>query len=375
MRNYTPDTDLLSEMDSAIEQPVEVVDNLPNIEDNIIDLPKGAGIVDYSDSKNELPAVSIEDFDELARETNGAVVTVTVPVVVKEPSRASDGGIKLSKKGKQLFTSKNVPMSGSILYDYSSKEWLQDNAASIITQIMLNKVYGHLSKQHVVPVNNALYTPEWLSKHFGHESQLDALKAELTPWDTTEISLSHREDLLCSTGEGVIYQLQTALNILNESYRSNYRTVHNKIPSDALIKSFNEPLRKLIQKYEQHEAKLAKALSDGKAAPKWKLPVLAGLTSIFVKDFSKQIQIAIKNRKTKAERLKNGLKLANASQEAIDIYINNTPEIVKSLTSASCLMDACALLLDDKERKAQKKLSESEQAFDTGLIDDDFLNS
>ena len=49
MSNYTPDTDLLSEMDSAIEQPVEVVDNLPNIEDNIIDLPKGAGIVDYDE--------------------------------------------------------------------------------------------------------------------------------------------------------------------------------------------------------------------------------------------------------------------------------------------------------------------------------------
>ena len=374
MNNYMPDTDLVQEMSSVVEQPVEVVDNLPNTDDNVVDLPKGAGIVDYSESKNELPTVSIEDFDELSRKINGAVVTVTVPVVVKEPSRASDGSIKLSKKGKQLFTSKNVPMSGSILYDYQTKEWLQDNAGLIITQMMLNKVYGHLSKQYIVPVNNALYTPEWLSKHFGHESQLDALKAELTPWDTTEISLSHREDLLCSTGDGVIYQLQTALNMLNESYRSNYKTVHNKIPSDALIKSFNEPLRKLIQKYEQHEAKLAKALSDGKAAPKWKLPVLSGLTAIFVKDFSKQIQIAIKNRKTKAERLKNGLKLANASQEAIDIYINNTPEIVKALTSASCLMDACALLLEDKERKAQKKLAGAEQAFDS-LIDEDFLNS
>lgn len=375
MSNYTPDNELAKEMNEVVEQPVEVVENLPDMDENVIDLPKGAGIIDYNDGKNELPKPSVEDFDEIARKTDGVVVTVTLPVVVKEPSKTPNGDIKLSKKGKPLYTSKNVPLNGSVLYDYQSKEWLQDNAGNILTQMILNKVYGHLSKQYIVPVNNAMYEPEWLAKHFGQETLLDALKAELTPWDTSEISLSHREDLLCSTGDGVIYQLQTALNILNESYRSNYKAVHNKIPSDALIKSFNEPLRKLIQKYEQHEAKLAKALSDGKAPPKWKLPILTGLTAIFVKDFGKQIQVAIKNRKVKADRLKNGLKLANASQEAIDIYINNTPEIVKALTSASCLMDACALLLEDKERKAQKKLSESEQAFDTGLIDADFLNS
>lgn len=328
----------------------------------ITNLPKGAGIVDYS-------GVVFKQGDLLEIESLRAsgvnVLDLTIPTKVREASLDANGQQKVSKAGKPVFKFLNLNYPAYLRLDKLAADWLMNNAASAICELLLHTVYENLSKQNVVPVPAMVWTPEMLSKHFGTEDLATALMHIVNPWKSNTLTIAQREDLLCLVnldGVPTKLRLQSALNAYADAYRRAYKIKHNRQPTASVINAETAPLTKLIAKYEAHDVKVSKCEAEGKPAPKWKLPLLTGVTPELCNNVVLQLNTLASEREKRVDAINMGAKPANATPEQIAAYVAATPEAVKNLRGAACVLDAAAKKLEEKQ--AANKTESLDMSFD-----------
>ena len=328
----------------------------------ITNLPKGAGIVDYS-------GVVFKQGDLLEIESLRAsgvnVLDLTIPTKVREASLDANGQQKVSKAGKPVFKFLNLNYPAYLRLDKLAADWLMNNAASAICELLLHTVYENLSKQNVVPVPAMVWTPEMLSKHFGTEDLATALMHIVNPWKSNTLTIAQREDLLCLVnldGVPTKLRLQSALNAYTDAYRRAYKIKHNRQPTASVINAETAPLTKLIAKYEAHDVKVSKCEAEGKPAPKWKLPLLTNVTLELCNNVVLQLNTLASEREKRVDAINMGAKPANATPEQIAAYVAATPEAVKNLRGAACVLDAAAKKLEEKQ--AANKTESLDMSFD-----------
>ena len=342
------------EVDDSVDEPVE--------KSNVTDLPKGAGIVDYS-------SVTFKQGDMLEVESLRAsgvnVLDLTIPTKIREASLDANGQQKLSKAGKPVFKFLNLNYPAYLRLDKLAADWLMNNAASAVCELLLHTVYGQLSKQQVAPIPGMMWTPEMLTKHFGTEDLATALMHIVNPWKSTTLTISQREDLLCLVnldGVPTKLRLQSALNAYADAYKRVYKLKHNRQPTAAVVNAETAPLVKLIARYEAHDAKVSKCKAEGKPEPKWKLPLLTGVTPELCNNVVLQLNTLASEREKRVDAINMGAKPANATPEQIAAYIAATPEAVKNLRGAACVLDAAAKKLEEKQ--ASNKTESLDMSFD-----------
>ena len=342
------------EVDDSVDEPVE--------KSKVTNLPKGAGIVDYS-------GVVFKQGDLLEIESLRAsgvnVLDLTIPTRVREASLDANGQQKVSKASKPVFKFLNLNYPAYLRLDKLAADWLMNSAASAICELLLHTVYENLSKQNVVPVPAMVWTPEMLSKHFGTEDLATALMHIVNPWKSTTLTIAQREDLLCLVnldGVPTKLRLQSALNAYADAYKRVYKIKHNRQPTAAVVNAETAPLVKLIARYEAHDAKTAKCVAEGKPAPKWKLPLLTGVTPELCNNVVLQLNTLASEREKRVDAINMGAKPANATPEQIAAYVAATPEAVKNLRGAACVLDAAAKKLEEKQ--AANKTESLDMSFD-----------
>lgn len=342
------------EVDDSVDEPVE--------KSKVTNLPKGAGIVDYSETVfKQGDLLEIESL----RASGVNVLDLTIPTRVREASLDANGQQKVSKAGKPVFKFLNLNYPAYLRLDKLAADWLMNNAASAICELLLHTVYENLSKQNVVPVPAMVWTPEMLVKHFGAEDLATSLMHIVNPWKSTTLTIAQREDLLCLVnldGVPTKLRLQSALNAYADAYKRVYKLKHNRQPTAAVVNAETAPLTKLIAKYESHDAKVAKCESEGKPAPKWKLPLLTGVTPELCNNVVLQLNTLASEREKRVDAINMGAKPANATPEQIAAYIAATPEAVKNLRGAACVLDAAAKKLEEKQ--ASNKTESLDMSFD-----------
>lgn len=342
------------EVDDNVDESVE--------KSKVTNLPKGAGIVDYS-------GVVFKQGDLLEIESLRAsgvnVLDLTIPTRVREASLDANGQQKVSKAGKPVFKFLNLNYPTYMRLDKAAADWLMNNAASAICELLLHTVYENLSKQNVVPVPAMVWTPEMLVKHFGTEDLATSLMHIVNPWKSTTLTIAQREDLLCLVnldGVPTKLRLQSALNAYADAYKRVYKLKHNRQPTAAVVNAETAPLTKLIAKYESHDAKVAKCEAEGKPAPKWKLPLLTGVTPELCNNVVLQLNTLASEREKRVDAINMGAKPANATPEQVAAYVAATPEAVKNLRGAACVLDAAAKKLEEKQ--AANKTESLDMSFD-----------
>ena len=350
--------------ESDFSNPGDVmeVDGEPAETSKITNLPKGAGIVDYS-------AVTFKQGDLLEIESLRAsgvnVLDLTIPTKVREAALDDLGRKKVSKAGKPLFKFLNLNYPAYLRLDKTAADWLMNNAASAVCELLLHTVYGHLSKQNVTPIPGMIWTPEMVSKHFGTEDLVTAIAHTVNPWKSTNLTIAQREDLLCLVnldGVPTKLRLQSALNAYADAYKRVYKLKHNRQPTASVVNAETAPLVKLIAKYEAHDNKSAKCKAEGKPAPKWKLPLLTGVTPELCNNVVLQLNTLASERERRVDAINMGAKPTNATPEQIAAYIAATPEAVKNLRGAACVLDAAAKKLEEKQ--AANKTEALDMSFD-----------
>lgn len=204
-----------------------------------------------------------------------------------------------------------------------------------------------------------------LVKHFGTADLATAIMHIVNPWKSTTLTISQREDLLCLVnldGVPTKLRLQSALNAYADAYKRVYKLKHNRQPTAAVVNAETAPLTKLIARYEAHDAKVAKCEADGKPSPKWKLPLLTGVTPELCNNVVLQLNTLASEREKRVDAINMGAKPANATPEQIAAYIAATPEAVKNLRGAACVLDAAAKKLEEKQ--AANKTESLDISFD-----------
>ena len=361
--------DKLTEMhtdsgESDFSNPGDVmeVDGEPAETSKVTNLPKGAGIVDYSE-------VTFKQGDLLEIESLRAsgvnVLDLTIPTKVREAALDDLGRKKVSKAGKPLFKFLNLNYPAYLRLDKTAADWLMNNAASAVCELLLHTVYGHLSKQNVTPIPGMIWTPEMVSKHFGTEDLVTAIAHTVNPWKSTNLTIAQREDLLCLVnldGVPTKLRLQSALNAYADAYKRVYKLKHNRQPTASVVNAETAPLVKLIAKYEAHDNKSAKCKAEGKPAPKWKLPLLTGVTPELCNNVVLQLNTLASEREKRVDAINMGAKPTNATPEQIAAYVAATPEAVKNLRGAACVLDAAAKKLEEKQ--AANKTEALDMSFD-----------
>ena len=350
------------ESDFSNTGDVMEVDGEPAETSKITNLPKGAGIVDYS-------AVTFKQGDLLEIESLRAsgvnVLDLTIPTKVREAALDDLGRKKVSKAGKPLFKFLNLNYPAYLRLDKTAADWLMNNAASAVCELLLHTVYGHLSKQNVTPIPGMIWTPEMVSKHFGTEDLVTAIAHTVNPWKSTNLTIAQREDLLCLVnldGVPTKLRLQSALNAYADAYKRVYKLKHNRQPTASVVNAETAPLVKLIAKYEAHDNKSAKCKAEGKPAPKWKLPLLTGVTPELCNNVVLQLNTLASEREKRVDAINMGAKPTNATPEQIAAYVAATPEAVKNLRGAACVLDAAAKKLEEKQ--AANKTEALDMSFD-----------
>ena len=343
--------------DEALE-----VDGEPVETSKVTNLPKGAGIVDYS-------GITFKQGDLLEIESLRAsgvnVLDLTIPTKVREAALDDLGRKKVSKAGKPLFKFLNLNYPAYLRLDKTAADWLMNNAASAVCELLLHTVYGHLSKQNVTPIPGMIWTPEMVSKHFGTEDLVTAIAHTVNPWKSTNLTIAQREDLLCLVnldGVPTKLRLQSALNAYADAYKRVYKLKHNRQPTASVVNAETAPLVKLIAKYEAHDNKSAKCKAEGKPAPKWKLPLLTGVTPELCNNVVLQLNTLASEREKRVDAINMGAKPTNATPEQIAAYVAATPEAVKNLRGAACVLDAAAKKLEEKQ--AANKTEALDMSFD-----------
>ena len=361
-------------------------------------LPRGAGVVDYSDPALMYPSTTqtVEELQaaEDAAASGSSVIDVAVPYGSTEPALDKDGVPKLDKDGvpKRKKVTKVAKMS--LILDQESAEALTDTAAGVILNAIGHTAASQIAKQHVdLPTNGIVHTP-WLLRHFNVATFGELLTSVFMPWTTAgstgKTSVAVQNALLCNApvdGTSPATFVQTAIEHTTALFRTHTKNITGKEATATAVKQAVAVLEQLAAHYKRFDASLEAyeenllaietAEANGTEAPKakrkpqWKLPALKS-TLPAVKEMIQTLESAACKIRSNIAAMRGGAVPKGKTEEWVHRYLEIMPPTVEALVYTACILSATYdKMKADAERRASK---DGGAAVSDVVVDDDMLD-
>lgn len=360
-------------------------------------LPRGAGVVDYSDPALMYPATT-QTTDELqASEDTAAsgssVIDVSVPYGSTEPSLDSAGNPKLDKARNPKMKKVTKVAKMNLVLDQESAEALTDSAAGVILNALGHTVASQISKQHVdLPTNGIVHT-SWLLRHFNVASFGELLTSVFMPWTTAgttgKTSVAVQNALLCNApvdGTPPVTFIQTAIEHTTALFRTHTKTITGKEATATATKQAVIVLEQLaahykrfdasVEAYEENLLAIETAEANGTEAPKakrkpqWKLPALKS-TLPAVKEMIQTLESAAGKIRSNIAAMRGGAIPKGKTAEWVTRYLEIMPPTVEALVYASCILTST---YDKMKADAQRRANKDGADAPAVVVDDDMLD-
>ena len=360
-------------------------------------LPRGAGVVDYS-SADMYPATTLS-VDELqaaedAAASGSSVIDVAVPYASTEPALDKDGNIKLDKGGNQKFKKATKVAKMNLILDQDAADALTDNAAGVILNSIGHTVASQVAKQSIdLPSNGVVHTG-WLLRHFNVSTFGELLTSAFMPWTTAtstgKTSVAVQNSLLCNApvdGTSPISFIQTAIDHTTALFRTHTKNITGKDATATATKQAVAVLEQLASHYKRFDASM-EAYEDNllaietaeangtevpkaKRKPQWKLPALKS-TLPAVKEMIQTLESAAGKIRSNIAAMRGGAVPKGKTEEWVARYMEIMPPTVESLVYTSCILSATYdKMKADAERRANKS---GDTAASDVVVDDDMLD-
>lgn len=375
------------EIAATIPQPeAEVATPPPTTDPAVVkakpaNLPRGAGVVDYSDAGLMYPATN-QTTDELqASEDTAAsgcsVIDITVPYASTEPALDKAGDPKLDKDGKPKLKKATKVAKMNLILDSDSAEALTDSAAGVILNSLCHTVASQISKQHVdLPQNGVVHTG-WMLRHFNVTTFGELLTSVFMPWTTAattgKTSVAVQNALLCNApvdGTPPLTFIQTAIEHTTALFRAHTQSITGKKATATATRQAVIVLEQLASHYKRFDASLEAyeenllaieaAEANGTEAPKakrkpqWKLPALKS-TIPAVKEMVQTLESATGKIRSNISAMRGGAIPKGKTAEWVARYLEIMPPTVDALVYTSCILSATYDKMKfDADRRANK---------------------
>ena len=401
--NDTPSPSF-DEISASIPQPeAEVATTTPATEPvvakaNPANLPRGAGVVDYSNAELMYPATN-QTTDELqAAEDTAAsgcsVIDVAVPYASTELALDKDGNPKLDKDGNPKMKKVTKVAKMSLILDQESAEALTDSAAGVILNSLGHTVASQVAKQHIELPSNGIVHTGWMLRHFNVSTFGELLTSVFMPWTTAtstgKTSVAVQNSLLCNApvdGTSPVTFIHTAIEHTTALFRTHTKNITGKDASATAVKQAVSVLEQLASHYKRFDASLEAyeenllaieaAEANGTEAPKakrkplWKLPALKS-TLPAVKEMIQTLESAAGKIRSNIAAMRGGAVPKGKTEEWVARYLVLMPPTVEALVYTSCILSATYdKMKADAERRANKG---GDTAAPDVVVDDDMLD-
>ena len=362
-------------------------------------LPRGAGVVDYSDAAMMYPATT-QTTDELqAAEDTAAsgcsVVDVAVPYASTEPALDKDGNPKLDKDGNPKIKKATKVAKMNLILDPESAEALTDNAAGVILNSLGHTVASQVAKQNIELPSNGIVHTGWMLRHFNVATFGELLTSVFMPWTTAastgKTSVAVQNSLLCNApvdGTSPASFINVAIEHTTALFRNHTKNITGKDATATAVKQAVAVLEQLASHYKRFDASLEAyeenllaieaAEANGTEAPKakrkpvWKLPALKS-TLPAVKEMIQTLESAAGKIRSNIAAMRGGEVPKGKTQEWVARYLEIMPPTVEALVYTSCILSATYdKMKSDAERRANK--GGDAAAPDVVVVDDDMLD-
>ena len=399
------DAPSFDEISASIPQPeVEVATTTQATVEPVVakakpaNLPRGAGVVDYSDAAMMYPATT-QTTDELqAAEDTAAsgcsVVDVAVPYASTEPALDKDGQPKLDKDGQPKRKKITKVAKMNLILDPDSAEALTDNAAGVILNSLGHTVASQISKQGVDLPSNGIVHTGWMLRHFNVSTFGELLTSVFMPWTTAtssgKTSVAVQNSLLCNApvdGTSPVTFIQTAIEHTTALFRTHTKSITGKDASATAVKQATAVLEQLaahykrfdasMEAYEENLLAIETAEANGtevpkaKRKPQWKLPALKS-TLPAVKEMVQTLESAAGKIRSNIAAMRGGAIPKGKTEEWVGRYLEIMPPTVEALVYTSCILSATYdKMKADAERRANKS---GDTAASDMAVDDDMLD-
>ena len=399
------DAPSFDEISASIPQPeAEVATTTPATEPVVAkakpaNLPRGAGVVDYSDAAMMYPATT-QTTDELqAAEDTAAsgcsVIDVAVPYAATEPALDKDGQPKLDKDGQPKRKKVTKVAKMNLILDPDSAEALTDNAAGVILNSLGHTVASQIAKQSIELPSNGIVHTGWVLRHFNVATFGELLTSVFMPWTTAastgKTSVAVQNSLLCNApvdGTSPVTFIQTAIEHTTALFRTHTKNITGKDATATATKQAVAVLEQLASHYKRFDASLEAyeenllaieaAEANGTEAPKakrkpvWKLPALKS-TLPAVKEMIQTLESAAGKIRSNIAAMRGGAVPKGKTEEWVARYLEIMPPTVEALVYTSCILSATFdKMKADAERRANK--GGDTAAPDVAVVDDDMLD-
>lgn len=389
------------EISASIPQPEAEITAAPTTEPVVAQakpasLPRGAGVVDYSNPEMLYPPTT-QTTDELQEIENTAasgcsVIDVAVPYASTEPALDKDGSPKLDKDGKPKLKKITKVAKMNLILDHKSVESLTDNAAGVLLNSLGHTVASQVSKQFIdLPANGVVHTG-WLLRHFDVETFGELLTSVFMPWTTAasgKTSVAVQNSLLCNApvdGTSPVMFIQTSIEHTVALFRTHTRAITGKEATATATKQAVAVLEQLashykrfdasLEAYEENVAAIENAEANGTEAPKpkrkpqWKLPALKS-TLPAIKEMMVTIETAAGKIRSNIAAMRGGAIPKGKTAEWVERYLEIMPPTVEALVYTSCILSAT---YDKMKTDAERRANKDTAASDAVVVDDDMLD-
>lgn len=362
-------------------------------------LPRGAGVVDYSNAELMYPATT-QTTDELqaAEDTaasGSSVIDVAVPYASTEPALDKDGNPKLDKDGNPKIKKATKVAKMNLILDPESAEALTDSAAGIILNSLGHTVASQVAKQNIDLPSNGIVHTGWMLRHFNVSTFGELLTSVFMPWTTAtntgKTSVAVQNSLLCNApvdGTSPATFIHTAIEHTTALFRTHTKSITGKDATATATKQAVAVLEQLASHYKRFDASLEAyeenllaieaAEANGTEAPKakrkpvWKLPAMKS-TSPAVKEMIQTLESAAGKIRSNIAAMRGGAVPKGKTEEWVARYLEIMPPTVEALVYTSCILSATYdKMKADAERRANK--GGDTAAPDVVGVDDDMLD-
>ena len=399
MNQPVNDAPSFDEISASIPQPeAEVATVEPVVaKAKPANLPRGAGVVDYSDAAMMYPATT-QTTDELqAAEDTAAsgcsVIDVAVPYASTEPALDKDGQPKLDKDGhpKRKKITKVAKMN--LILDQDAADALTDSAAGVILNSISHTVASQVAKQSIELPSNGIVHTGWLMRHFNVATFGELLTSVFMPWTTAastgKTSIAVQNSLLCNApvdGTSPVTFIQTAIEHTTALFRTHTKNITGKDASATAVKQATVVLEQLAAHYKRFDASM-EAYEDNllaieaaeangtevpkaKRKPQWKLPALKS-TLPAVKEMVQTLESAAGKIRSNIAAMRGGAIPKGKTEEWVARYLEIMPPTVEALVYTSCILSAT---YDKMKADAERRANKGGDTTSDVVVDDDMLD-
>lgn len=360
-------------------------------------LPRGAGVVDYSDPALLYPSTtqSVEELQasEDTAASGSSVIDVSVPYGSTEPALDKDGNPKLDKDGKPKLKKVTKVAKMNLVLDQDSTEALTDSAAGVILNSLAHTAASQVAKQQIDLPSNGIVHTGWLLRHFNVATFGELLTSVFMPWTTAgttgKTSVAVQNALLCNApvdGTSPVSFVLASIEHTTALFRTHTKNITGKEATATAVKQAVTVLEQLaahykrfdtsLEAYEENLLAIETAEANGTEAPKakrkpqWKLPALKA-TLPAVKEMIQTLESAAGKIRNNIAAMRGGAVPKGKTEEWVARYLEIMPPTVEALVYTSCILTATYdKMKSDAERRANKDGSDVPAV----AVDDDMLD-